>query len=170
MWQDKKQVHFINTISQPQSTTTIRCKNKDGITEDIYNQHMGGVDNADAKRKVYSCYIYFGLDVAPVNAHILQQQTPNCPAITQKFRLELAKELMSSFSVRKLPGRRSTDGGPSRFTERHFPESLGKSLHCQICAASKIRKRTSYCCKECCPSTPVPLCVAPCFKLYHTKN
>ena len=189
VWQDKKQVHFINTISQPQRITMVRRKNKDGSTVDIscpesvhlYNQYMGGVDNADAKRKVYSCsrrakkwwlrLLYFGLDVAPVNAHILQQQTPNCPAITQKdFRLELAKELMSSFSARKLPGRRSTDGGPSRFTERHFPDNLGKSLHCRICAASKIRKRTSYCYKECCPSTPVPLCVAPCFKLYHTKN
>jgi hypothetical protein len=49
VWQDKKQVHFINTISDPQRNATVKQKNKDGSTVDIpcpesvhlYNQHMG---------------------------------------------------------------------------------------------------------------------------------
>jgi hypothetical protein len=59
----KKQVYFISTIGDPSKSTTGKRKNKDGSTVEIfcpeavslYNQNMGGVDNADAKRKVYSC-------------------------------------------------------------------------------------------------------------------
>ena len=148
-WQDKKQVNFLNTIADPASTTTVKRKNIDGSSTNIpcpesvklYNSNMGGVDNADAKRKVYSCsrrstkwwlcLFYFGLDVAAVNAHIIQQQTPHCPNISQQeFRLEMVKEMMSSYSSRKISGHRSVDGPPSRFNERHFPDYLGKSLHC----------------------------------------
>ena len=105
-----------------------------------------------------------------MNAHIIQQQTPHCPNISQQeFRLEMAKEMMSSYSSRKISGRRSIDGPPSRFIEHHFPDYLGKSLHCRICSKANIRKRSSYCCRECNPDVPVPLCVVPCFKLYHSK-
>ena len=62
-WQDKKQVNFINTIADPASTTTVKRKKKDGSGTNIpcpesvklYNSNMGGVDNTDAKRKLYSC-------------------------------------------------------------------------------------------------------------------
>ena len=62
-WQDKKQVNFINMIADPASTTTVKRKKKDGSGTNIpcpesvklYNSNMGGVDNTDAKRKLYSC-------------------------------------------------------------------------------------------------------------------
>jgi hypothetical protein len=188
-WQDKKQVNFLNTITDPQKKTTVKRKKKDGSSINVkcpesvklYNANMGGVDNADAKRKVYSCsrrskkwwmrIFYFGLDVAVVNAHIVHQNTPNCPKITQKeFRMELAKELLSMHSVRKILGSRTVDGGPSRYIERHWPTKLEKSLHCRICSQAKTRRRTSYGCKQCSSDQPVPLCVVLCFRLYHTKN
>ena len=188
-WQDKKQVNFLNTITDPHQKTTVKRKKKDGSSVNVdcpesvklYNANMGGVDNADAKRKVYSCsrrskkwwmcIFYFGLDVAVINAHIIQQDTPNCPKTTQKeFRMELAKELLSMHSVRKISGSRSVDGGPSRYIERHWPMKLEKSLHCRIYSQAKTRRRTSYGCKQCCSAQPVPLCVVPCFRLYHTKH
>ena len=188
-WQDKKQVNFLNTITDPQKKTTVKRKKKDGSSINVecpesvklYNANMGGVDNADAKRKVYSCsrrskkwwirIFYFGLDVAVVNAHIVHQNTPNCPKITQKeFRMELVKELLSMHSVRKISGSRTVDGGPSHYIERLWPTKLEKSLHCRICSQAKMRRRTSYGCKQCSSDQPVPLCVVLCFRLYHTKN
>ena len=62
-WQDKKTVKFINTISLSTEQSEVKRKNKDGSSSMVacpqsvkkYNQYMGGVDMADAKRKVYSC-------------------------------------------------------------------------------------------------------------------
>ena len=72
-----------------------------------------------------------------------------------------------------------------RLQGRHFPSHIGKestrsgSKLCKVCNFGKksikekgfdgialSRKLTSYMCKKC----NVPLCVEPCFELYHTKE
>ena len=191
VWQDKKLVYFIDTISDPPEVTQVFRRNKDGsqavvncpVAVKTYNAGMGGVDLADAKRKVYSCsrkakkwwhrLFYFVLDVCIVNAHVLQCETPHQPKMSQKsFRLELARELLASHNSRKhrKRGRASADGAPSTiFFDRHFPDKLSHPLQCRVCSQSKERRRTSYCCRDCNASEPVPLCVVPCFRLYHTK-
>ena len=63
VWKDNRCVPFINTISRPGTHTTVPRKEKDGRRQDVscplpvklYNQHMGGVDLADSRRKLYSC-------------------------------------------------------------------------------------------------------------------
>ena len=111
---------FIDTISDPTKITQVLRRNKDGsravvncpVAVKSYNAGMGGVDLADAKRKVYSCsrkakkwwprLFYFVLDVCIVNAYVLQCETPHQPKISQKsFRLELARELLASHNSRK---------------------------------------------------------------------
>ena len=130
-WQDKKTVKFINTISLSTEQSEVKRKNKDGSSSMVaclqsvknYNQYMGGVDMADAKRKVYSCsrksvkwWHYFIIDVCIVNAHILQVHTRHSSSINQKsFCLELSRELLSSHCSRKSHkrGRSSMEGAPS---------------------------------------------------------
>ena len=72
-----------------------------------------------------------------------------------------------------------------RLEGRHFPSRIGKestksgSKLCKVCNFGKktikekgfdgitiSQKLTSYMCKKC----KVPLCVEPCFELYHTKE
>ena len=163
----QKNVHFIQTISPVGVVDHVRRKNKDGTRTEVpcpepvklYNMYMGGVDLADRKRKEYSCskrsnkwwhrLFYFFLDVAVVNAHVLESISPHCQNRSQKdFRIELARELMSCHTSRKRKIRTSTDSAPpsARFCERHFPDILPKPLNCRYCSTSSSRKRTSYCC------------------------
>ena len=59
----QKPVAFINTVCDPDDTTTFRRKNSDGSRVEItcpasvraYNAYMGGVDLADQKRNQYTC-------------------------------------------------------------------------------------------------------------------
>ena len=62
----------------------------------------------------------------------------------------------------------------ARLTERHFPAQLEKSgsgaqlqRNCVVCSNKKGRgrKTTTFKCKQC----DLPMCVVPCFELYHTK-
>ena len=155
-WQDKKQINFLNTITDPQQKTTVKRKKKDGSSINVecpesvklYNANIGGVDNADAKRKVYSCsrcskkwwmrIFYFGLDVAVVNAHIVQQNTPNCPKITQKeFRMELAKEPLSMHSVYKIFGEQDCGRWPFALHRTRLAYEAGKVVALQNLQPSK---------------------------------
>lgn len=116
----KKAVSFINTISEPTEQTKVKRRNKDGsqvmvrcpVAVKLYNEFMGGVDSADAKRKAYSCsrrskkwwcrLFYFVLDVSIVNAHIIQSETNHQAKMDGKtFRLELVRELLSCYNSRK---------------------------------------------------------------------
>ena len=62
LWKDKKGIPILNCISDPDETTTVLRKNKDGtrtsvscpMSVKLYNAHMGGVDLFDARRKTYS--------------------------------------------------------------------------------------------------------------------
>ena len=159
-WQDKKLVHFVDTISNPLDSTQVTRKNKDGSqilvtcqhAVKMYNSSMGVVDVADSKPKVYSCsrksnkwwhrLYYFILDVSIINAHIIQSKTPNQPIMTQKmFRLELARELLCSHKSRKhrKRGRHfSTDPSPSmQLNASNYPDQLSKPLQCRYCSLAK---------------------------------
>ena len=147
-----------------------------------YNQFMGGVDVADAKRKAYSCsrrsrkwwlgLFYFVIDVCVVNAHILHNETKHVAKLNQKiFRLEIAREMLARHSSRKhrKRGQTSSEGSSTRLNEQHFLEKLCSPLQCRFCSKTGECKRTSFGCKECNPQDPLPLCIMPRFRLHHTK-
>jgi hypothetical protein len=113
-------MHAVKRKKKDGSSVNVKCQE----SVKLYNANMGGVDNANARPKVYSCsrhskkwwmcileclWFYFGLDVAVVNAHI------NCSARytllsknnAKKFHIELAKELQSMHSVHKISGTRA---------------------------------------------------------------
>lgn len=157
-----------------------------------YNKYMGGVDRGDQllsyygyphrTRKWWRRAMFFLIDAAIVNSYIMYCQKHQGRHLThENFRVELAKDLLRAART-QAP---STDSphGPhrqtlspvSRLTERHFPGQLEKSAagkqlqrDCAVCSNRKGRgrKTTTYYCKQC----DVPLCVVPCFELYHTKT
>ena len=188
VWKDKKAVAFINTICDPSSTTTVNRRNKDGSSSTVtcpelvkmYNKYMGGVDLADMKRKLYSCsrrskkwwfrLFYYLVDISVVNSHVIISETPNVAAISSKnFVIEVARELMSSYSSRKRSPNTSASVPPSIcYCERHFPAKCEKTGQCLICGLSGERKRTIFGCKDCSKDF-IHLCPVPCFKVFHTK-
>ena len=86
--------------------------------------------------------------------------------LTQKdFILKVADHLMmSNHSSQKCAAVQSMPSC-TRLLERYYPNRQENMKNCKMC---KGRKRTTFCCHECCPSDPVPFCPVPCFRLFHT--
>ena len=184
VWKDKKAVAISNTICDSSSITTVNCRNKDGSSSTVtcpksvkmYNKYMGGVDLADMKCKLYSCsqrskkwwfrLFYYSV----VNSHVIISETPNVAAISLKnFVIEVARELMASYSSRKRSSNTSASVPPSiRYCERHFPVKCEKTGQCQICGLSGERKRMIFGCKDCSKDF-ILLCPVPCFEVSHKK-
>lgn len=153
---------------------------------------MGGVDRGDQLLTYYGYphrtvkwwrrAFFFLVDAAIVNSYIMycMANREGRRFTHEQYRVELARDLLKAANT-QLP---STDtphgphreiGNPlSRLTERHFPGQLartaaGKQLQrdCAVCSHRKGRgrKTTTFCCKQC----DIPMCVVPCFELYHTK-
>ena len=119
--------------------------------------------------------LFFLFDAAIVNSYIMYCQKHQGRRLThEQYRIELAKDLLSDANspVQPIESPQAPHGPhcqilnpETRLTERHFPGQLEKS--CTVCSKRKGRgrKTTTFCCKQCNP----PMCVVPCFELYHTK-
>ena len=159
-----------------------------------YNKYMGGVDQADQLLSYYGFghrtvkwwrrAFYFLLDMAVVNSYILYtvaNPSKKGRLTHEQFRVTLATELLYAGGVEV--GSPSEHHGPhrqslqpaARLTQRHFPISLGRTpggrvrqLDCTVCSGrrGRGRKTTTYKCREC----DQPMCIVPCFELFHTKQ
>ena len=124
--------------------------------------------------------------MAIVNAYILYalhtKQVKQKPLTHQWFRIELAQQLLVDAGSAHTPPNEHVQSGPHKcglptaawLTERHFiamydsnPTGKREQHNCAVCSnrKGKGRKTTSYKCKQC----NLPMCVVPCFELYHTK-
>jgi len=196
-WIDKKPVYFVNNITHPREVTTVSRKQKDGSRKtldcpqavSLYNKYMGGVDMADAMRRLYSCsrksknkwymrLFWFLVDTCVVNAYILQCESPNHPptrsigknkkAVYQtqlNFVLELAGQLIAKHDSRQIAGREPVmPETESRYT-KHIPCKYEKPRRCKVCSTPTKRHQTLYGCAGC----GVPLCIFPCYGTYHSR-
>ena len=194
-WRDRKHVYFVNNVTMPWEVTTVNRKQKDGtsvaypcpLAVDLYNKYMGGVDMADAMRRLYSTsrkskhkwymrLFWFLLDTCIVNAYILQCESPNhrpTHSIGKKrkqvfqtqldFVLELAGELVTAHNSRKRIGRPTIMPRNETRVTKHVPFEYDAPRQCKVCSSKQSRKRTKYGCAEC----GVPLCITPCFGTFH---
>ena len=180
-WRDRKHVLFVNNITYPWEVTTVVRKQKDGTTKrfpcpravELYNKYMGGVDMADAMRRLYSSsrksknkwymrLFWFLLDTCVVNAYVLECESPN-HVVTRstglkkrnvyrtqlEFVLQLGQQLIEEHSSRKRLGRQPViPPNESRFT-KHVPFEYDHPRNCKLCSTKGSRKRTKYGCAEC---------------------
>ena len=138
---------------------------------------MGGVDLFDFRRKTYFCskkskklwlrIFYVLLDLAVVNAHVIYKETATKQFTQKEFILQIASQLIASRNSCKRQLCFHDPASVTRLTERHFRGRQNRRGHWCICLQ---RRRTYFCCSQCSPSDPIPLCspTNPCFKLYHT--
>ena len=190
---------MLTTIHNDSMTTKVRrTRRVQGGLEEIrkpvvveqYNQFMGGVDRSDQLLSYYGFAhrtvkwwrraVFHLLDMAVVNAYVLHTHI-NKRLTHEQFRIELTKELLLETSTDVSENMPVTHGRlprplppQSRLTERHFPDHLpctpsGKrgQTECVVCSKKRGHKRktTTYMCKQC----RLPMCIIPCFELYHTK-
>ena len=163
------------------------------VVVEQYNSFMGGVDRSDQLLSYYGFAhrtvkwwrraVFHILDMAVVNANVLytSSQQSSKKLTHEQFRIELAKEMLLHALVNVSEDMHQSHGRihrplppQARLTERHFPDHLpctpsGKKgqTECTVCSRKKGRgrKTTTYMCKQC----KMPMCIIPCFELYHTK-
>ena len=195
-WQDKRLITMLTTIHENQMVNKERrSRFGNNHEEDIakplcieeYNKHMGGVDKSDQLLSYYgfihknlkwsNCAAFHLLDLAIVNSYILyklsnQEKRHKTHA---DFRIDLATSLLLESGYQMLEDVDQSPTPNDRLHGRHFPSKVptrpnGKQSQreCAVCSFKKGNKRktTTYLCKDCC----VPLCITPCFELYHTHR
>ena len=193
-WSDKRIVTILTTIHDG-SSISVQRRSKGAPDGQVtvqkpkavieYNKFMGGVDLADQlgsyygfehrSHKWWKKAFFFLLEVSIVNSYVLYcNKNPNTKTryTHLKYCTELANDLLVVAGVectRRSLGPLQSDLSPAaRLTERHFMEKTGAQRDCHLCSNRKGRKRKTsiYTCKQC----ELPMCVVPCFELYHTKQ
>ena len=192
----KKPVTILTTIHEANELLT-KKKDSHGnrIPKPVcifeYTKNMSGVDISDQymayhvalrKSMKWSRKLFF---------HLFNMIILNSYLLNQKFGKKMAKqdfiEYIATYLVEtsichvSLPGHSTfSPDSSSRLVERHFPQKIGNSKNGLLCRACNFtpsqlsnqglggvqmkRKTTSYFCQQC----DVPLCVTPCFEIYHT--
>lgn len=195
-WMDKREVTMLSTFH---NNAMAMIKNRRGedkqkpVSVVSYTNHMGAVDLADQmlttypterkRRKIWYkkqfCHL---LNQMILNAYILfGKENPGSKVNHLQFRIKLVERILEEHHKPGLiprKGRPSHDAVPLRLTGRHFPKLIPAnelkkrpSKRCKVCCShsvsgqKKARKETRYFCSDC----NVPLCVVPCFEMYHTK-
>ena len=116
----------------------------------------------------------FLLDVVHVNTFLVYKEIGgtdtflSCRQLLVKEILELRAQHSPVYRSRGRPSRLP---GPGRLIGRQFPVEMTptpkrarKYKRCDVCSRNALRKETKFMCDIC----EVPLCAAPCFKIYHT--
>jgi hypothetical protein len=170
LWQDNRPVIVASSNTDPQSSSIVQRRQRDGSRKtltcptsiEVYNKYMGGVDLNDQLRGYYSVrlkgrkfykYIWwFVFDVAVTNSFILFKHYSDINLTSVKdFRSTLAKELIGKYNGRKKAGRPSTTmiQTPS-ISFDHFPKQKEKRSRCYQCYHEKKKRHdTSWHCDTC---------------------
>lgn len=129
---------------------------------DLHDQHLSYYPTSRKSRKWWKYIFWNTFDVCILNGLLMRNQQMSIDSKKQtqlEFRIQLAKELIGSYTSRKQ--RKYTKQQMSdRYVGRHFPERSNKRRLCLQC-----KKQTIYICDVC----KGHLCPFPCFKQYHSN-
>lgn len=189
-WMDNKQVSLISTVDGNGLTEKrVRAKgqpdgrlvHKPDLIEN-YNSNMSGVDHFDQvsvnypyphkSSKWYLPLFHFLVETCIVNAYIMHKRSAEKTMSAKKFRQLLCASLVAeAVNSRRVasaaPTPRAAPTPVNRLSATHLVDKYANKKYkprCIVCNAAGKRGQTSFFCSDC----NVPLCVSPCFKLYHT--
>ncbi|CAG4958809.1 unnamed protein product [Colias eurytheme] len=185
---------FCDRTQKDGSKKAIQCP----LTILQYTERMGGVDRFDQLRSTYEVgrrskrwwlrIFYFCVDLAITNSFLLYSKNKRVhnPLTQLHFRLCLARGLINNYSSRK----RSLESQPQYSMKRpklstnrqkivgvtdeirlanvgkHRHEQLDSWRRCRVCSTKTRNKRSKIQCSTC----KVPLCVVPCFDIFHSQQ
>jgi hypothetical protein len=162
------------------------------ILIESYNQHMNGVDLTDQHVAVYlpsrrmvkwnkKVFLWL-LEVTFYNSLIIARKLrPDLKISAKTFRFDLVERLTLD-SRKRTAARRNASKvsragrllqGPHHWPKKTTEVTKGGKLKLQDCTVCSgrgkddTRKRTVYVCQYC---NNTPLCLFPCFELYHTTD
>ena len=200
VWQDKRQVSVLSTLTTPNEIEVIQRKERNGSRTTLncptaittYNRHMAGVDLGDQLRgyyrlrlkgtKYYRYIFLFTLDSTITNAYILHTHYTHTRKLTLKdFRLTLAEEMIGEYQGRLRLGRPRLSAPPQRPAvsqmPSHFPQKSTHKRRCAFCSGWRnppCRRESRWYCGDC--DGQPPLCLTgtadseDCWRLWHSSQ
>ena len=198
-WFDKRDVYMISSCHAATEEWTGRMKRYDGtatykpscILE--YTKNMGGIDLSDQLLTYYTFLRKTGkwwrklwvhmLNMLVLNAYILNKKFGDRKLSHSDYREYIAEYLIClsnrTYSCVDTDNFLQCD----RLVGRHWPMKLERNgigcivpHQCKVCCVGlkekmltgreKKKKSTSYKCQQC----NVPLCIDPCFHIYHVEK
>ena len=198
-WCDKRAVYILSTMHSAMEKPTGKICRTSGnaiykptaIVD--YTKNMGGVDLSDQLMGYYhflrptvkwwrKLWVH-QLNMLLMNAFILHSKFGDEKLSHFAFRQRIAEYLLKSCAAPPANEEQNMDDTDTRLRGRHFieriPAQFGKRsypLVCKVCFRGKKlskskglpqrKKSTSFRCSSC----RVPLCIEPCFRLYHEKE
>ncbi|XP_042609816.1 piggyBac transposable element-derived protein 4-like [Cyprinus carpio] len=194
-WKDTREVMMCSSFHSANGNQTVqrRVKTPDGqwVEKTVpipaavsdYNKNMGGVDMSDAligyytvlrkTRKWYRSLFYHFVDIAVVNAFIIQQQLAKMKQKKAKsqreFREALVSQLADWMPPPAPPASSATPAPPDSQHDCHKPKHISNSKRA-------FRRKSRMCHMKTpvfCPACDAALCFLPerdCFNNWHDKN
>ena len=94
---------------------------------------------------------WFLIDIAIMNAYVLYtQHHPHKNISKHRFRIQLAQELVSTWTSRKRKGRSVAETHIRNTDEMHTSLLSSTGAHtCSYCSGRRARKKTGYMCEQC---------------------
>ena len=185
VWKDKKDVKTLSTMHTSSLEDTGK-KDKSGNPIEKpacvidYNHRKCGVDLSDqlasSHRSVQKSIKWYKMvDMALVNSFIIYRIIMRENISYTNFRTSLISEVVynANFPQYNIRGCPHALLSPNRLTGQHFPVTISPTAQtaspCKRCVVYKSdgqRRETRYACDVC----ETPMCVHPCFKIYHTQH
>lgn len=193
LWKDKKLVSTLTTVHTPcmvLSTNidqiTGQYRRKPNVVLDC-NIYMSGANpihqilqrhlSINKSMKWYKQYFVHLLEITIFNSLVIWNSYHGNKKTFREIKENIISGLLEKYFIPSENLHLKTDGSPKKFPlcikSRCFPKkipSMRKKCHptkrCVLCRENKIRKQTSYFCNDC----NVPLCIVPCFELFHTTK
>ena len=124
-------------------------------------------------KKYYKKMFFRLIEICLQNSHCIYKKNGGSKTLLF-FKLQLIEKIFETYakdvSWSKKPNAVTLGPCPSKLTGRHFIGPITKENEtkffqrkCRYCAFKKKTKKTIYWCEIC----NIPLCIHPCFKLYH---
>ncbi|XP_076034197.1 uncharacterized protein LOC143020994 isoform X3 [Oratosquilla oratoria] len=196
-WQDSGRFNMLSTVGDTSTIqTSIRSKEGDRVVDKPslqkqYNRFVGGVDLFDQlcasypfnhrSKKWYHSIWHFIIEIALINSSICYN-IQNKKSMSQVFfRQKIINGLLEGISPTVRKRRRHGKVFQSQIlNEGHYIGQYEDKKYrpfCKVCSITPSqcakrgkgeckRRQTSFFCKQC-PQKP-PLCITPCFEIFHT--
>lgn len=195
-WRDKRSVHLISNFHDPNVSTEVKRKEKDGSATQVpcpqmlvdYNKNMNFVDKFDQIKGTYCVdrkshkwwhrIFFFFIDACVVNAFIIYNLLGGPKLNMKSFRREVISNLTANTLTSKMSlpteisvpikKRKPTIAPQIRMEQSAHQPMRTTRRRCAFCSTKKQDIRTNWKCSVC----GVPLCLGKqknCFQSYHRQ-